>query len=177
MVVALVSCRNGPCRGCLLIYRSLFNIVWFLWLAGTTHLEELFPLFSLLPVSQSPHIKWFATVFYRYCFVNRVFQSRSRSRKLPHHFVGAEDPTSYIVQVFRKNTVHINSLSCCHGITVTLHPYDSVVLITWKNIIIFPEIITNSLLFQPFSMTTFCICFKIHVRSFIWIRDCTLQTS
>jgi hypothetical protein len=31
MVVALVSCRNGPCRGCLLIYRSLFYIVWFLW--------------------------------------------------------------------------------------------------------------------------------------------------
>jgi hypothetical protein len=31
MVVALVSCRNGPCRGYLLIYRSLFYIVWFLW--------------------------------------------------------------------------------------------------------------------------------------------------
>jgi hypothetical protein len=24
---AIVSCRNGPCRGCLLIYRSLFYIV------------------------------------------------------------------------------------------------------------------------------------------------------
>jgi hypothetical protein len=35
MVVALVSCRNGPCRGCLLIYRSLFYIVGFLWLKLT----------------------------------------------------------------------------------------------------------------------------------------------
>jgi hypothetical protein len=31
MVEALVSCRNGPCRGYLLIYRSLFYIVSFLW--------------------------------------------------------------------------------------------------------------------------------------------------
>jgi hypothetical protein len=33
MVVALVSYRNGPCRGCLLLllYRSLSYIVWFLW--------------------------------------------------------------------------------------------------------------------------------------------------
>jgi hypothetical protein len=30
-VVALVSDRNGPCRGCLLIYRSLLLILWFLW--------------------------------------------------------------------------------------------------------------------------------------------------
>jgi hypothetical protein len=29
--ITIVSCRNGPCRGCLLIYRSLFYIVWFLW--------------------------------------------------------------------------------------------------------------------------------------------------
>jgi hypothetical protein len=38
MVVALVSCRNGPCRVCLLIYRSLFYIVWFLRIVLTSRL-------------------------------------------------------------------------------------------------------------------------------------------
>jgi hypothetical protein len=37
MVVALVSCRNGPRRGWLLIYRFLFYIVWFLWGYRTVH--------------------------------------------------------------------------------------------------------------------------------------------
>jgi hypothetical protein len=90
MVVALVSCRNGPCRGYLLIYRSLFYIyiVGFLWLelnimsggpllrnandfvvpfARTEHLKR-FPLITIPEAwnSLSPELKNLSSV-YSFC--------------------------------------------------------------------------------------------------------------